>query len=199
MSLTLEDFAFAPEPSQKVPPDTVSRAQLESEKSTAYENGYQAGFDDAAQAEAKNQERIRADLARNLQELSFTFHEARAHVTQAMEPLLVQLLETVLPQLARETLITKILEELQPMVDQSADSPVELMVCPADLVAMRTHSDQFDQANVKLVEEPTLAEGQVFLRIGKIEKQIDISGAIERISQAVQALYDLNERTLKHG
>ena len=199
MTLTLEDFAFVPEPAQQAPSDTVSRTQMEAEKSTSYENGYQAGFDDAAQAEAKNQERIRADLARNLQELSFTFHEARAHVTQAMEPLLMQVLEKVLPQIARDTLVNRIFEELQPMVDQCAESPVELMVCPADLPAMRAHSEQFDHANVELVEETSLAEGQVYLRVGRIEKQIDLSGVIERISDSIHALYDLNERTLKHG
>ena len=199
MTLTLEDFAFVPEPAQQVPSETVSRTQMESEKSTSYENGYQAGFDDAAQAEAKNQERIRADLARNLQELSFTFHEARAHVTQAMEPLLVQVLEKVLPQIARDTLVSRIFEELQPMIEQSADSPVELMVCPADRAAIQVQAEAFDQANVKLVEENSLAEGQVYLRVGRIEKQIDLSGVIERISDSIKALYDLNERTLKHG
>ena len=51
MTLTLEDFAFVPEPAQQAPSDTVSRTQMEAEKSTSYENGYQAGFDDAAQAE----------------------------------------------------------------------------------------------------------------------------------------------------
>ena len=64
---------------------------------------------------------------------------------------------------------------------------------------MQAQSEQFDQANVKLVEEESLAEGQVYLRVGKIEKQIDLGSAIERISAAVHALYDLNERTLKHG
>ena len=111
----------------------------------------------------------------------------------------MQLLETVLPQLSRETLVGKILEELQPMVEECADSPVELMVCPADRAAMQVQSDQIEQANVKLVEEESLAEGQVFLRVGRIEKEIDLSGAIERITASVRALYDLNERTLKHG
>ena len=129
--LALEDFAVKSQPSEMTPSDTISRAAAEAEKVASYEQGYQAGWDDATQAQAEDQTRIGAEFARNLQELSFTFHEARAHVMQAMEPLLTELVDTVLPSLVSETLGQRILEELQPLIEDGADSPVELVVSPA--------------------------------------------------------------------
>jgi len=200
MSVLLEDFE-TPAPAQQPvkPSDLVPRAVSDADKVVAYEQGYKAGWDDAAHAEADDQERIGADFARNLQELSFTFHEARSHVIQAMEPLLTELIGTLLPQLVSETLGPKIVEELQPLIEQGADSPVELVVAPASRAALERQLADSNMSAIRLTEEPSLAEGQAYLRVGKIERQIDMAGALERISLAIRSLYALNERILDHG
>ena len=46
---------------------SVQAAAVEEAKLAAYEQGYTAGWDDAAAAQSDDQTRIRADLARNLQ------------------------------------------------------------------------------------------------------------------------------------
>jgi flagellar assembly protein FliH len=196
--LALEDFAVKSQPSE-TPAETIPRAMAEAEKVTSYEQGYQAGWDDATRAQTEDQTRIGAEFARNLQELSFTFHEARAHVMQAMEPLLTELVETVLPSLVSETLGQRILDELRPLIEDGADSPVELVVSPSSRSALQQQMDAAKTVAIRLTEEPSLAEGQVYLRIGKIERQIDMSGALANISDAIRALYSVNERTLKHA
>ena len=199
MALTLEDFETITAELAAAAANVVTRVQADSEKITAYEQGYQAGWDDAARAEAQDQTRISADFARNLQELSFTFHEARAHVIQAMEPLLNELIGTLLPELVCETLGLKILEELRPLIEAGADSPIELVVAPVSRQALEKQLAEASMASIRLSEETTLAEGQAFLRVGKIERQIDMAGALERITTAVQSLYALNEGKLKHA
>ena len=59
---------------------------LEDLRILAYEQGYTAGWDDAAAAQTDDQSRIKADFARNLQSLGFTFQEARMHVLRAIHP-----------------------------------------------------------------------------------------------------------------
>lgn len=197
--VTLEDFdveppGAAPEvtPEPAAPPDPP-------EVSAGYEDGYQAGWDDAVRAQAEDQARIGAEFARNLQEMSFTFHEARAHVIQSMEPLIDELVGTIFPALAADSLVLTIREELRPLIAESADAPVDLMVGPGGRAVLESQVAQLGNAAIRLVEEPTLVEGQAYLRIGKTERQIDLSGALERIRNAVDALYELNKRTLKHG
>ena len=79
---------------------------LEDLRILAYEQGYTAGWDDAAAAQTDDQSRIKADFARNLQSLGFTFQEARMHVLRAIHPLIQEIVSHLLPKIARENLVT---------------------------------------------------------------------------------------------
>ncbi len=197
--LTLEDFDTAVQPATAEPVADRDASLSEAERTTAYEEGYRAGWDDANRANSEDQNRIGAEFARNLQEISFTFHEARAHVIQSMEPLLNELVGCLLPGLVAETFALAVQEELRPLIAQNADAPVELIVGPGGRAILEEEVAKSAAAAVRLVEEPTLAEGQAYLRVGKVERQVDLSSALDRIRDAVTALSDLNERSLEHG
>lgn len=190
-SLLLEDFA-KPEPVTP-PPASFSEAELEARGQQAYEQGYQAGWEDALKSAAHEQERIGADFARNLQDMGFTFHEARQHVMKSLEPLLREVLHRILPQIAVDTLGQHIHEELMRIAEASCDSPVKIVISPQSLPAIRPFIDDSLTIPLEITEEPSLAEGQVYLRIGDTEKKIDVSAVIKRISQLVDTVYILNE------
>lgn len=176
------------------PAEAVEKARLE-----GYEAGYKAGWDDATRSEAEEQSRIGAEFARNLQDLGFTFHEARAHVMQALEPLLAGMVERVLPKLVSDTIGQTIVEELLPLASAAADTPIEVVVSPASRPALDALLARATAIPFTLIEEPTLAEGQVFLRSGKTERHIDFTTAVDRIGTAIEGLYDLNEKAFQHG
>ncbi|WP_172297614.1 flagellar biosynthesis protein [Pseudoruegeria sp. HB172150] len=200
--LMLEDFdTEPPAPPQAATSPAVADQTLlgEDARTAAFEEGYQAGWDDAVSAHSQDRQRIGAEFARNLQELSFTFHEARAHVLHAMEPLLNELVNTVLPGIVAETFALTVQEELRPLIASSADVPIDLVVAPGARTALEGQIAENAAAAIRLVEEPTLVEGQAFLRIGKVERQVDLSGALTQIRAAAAALHELNERTLQHA
>ncbi|WP_417262464.1 flagellar biosynthesis protein [Celeribacter sp.] len=165
----------------------------------AYEQGYKAGWDDATRAEGEDQSRIGAEFARNLQDLGFTFHEARSHVMKALEPLLTEMVSKVLPNLVNETLGQTILEELLPMAEDASDAPIQIVVSPASRPAIQRLIDDSLTIPLDIIEEPSLAEGQVYLRMGELEKKIDMDSAVEKIGKAINAVYALNEEAMKHG
>jgi flagellar biosynthesis/type III secretory pathway protein FliH len=173
--------------------EMVEQARLD-----GYEAGYKAGWDDAARAESEGQGRIGAEFSRNLQDLGFTFHEARSHVMHMLEPLLAGMVERVLPELVSRTVGQSIVEELLPLASLAADTPIEVVVSPASRPAIEP---MLAAAAVpfSLVEEPTLAEGQVFLRSGQIERHIDFTDAVDRIGAAINGLYELNEKAFRNG
>lgn len=177
-----------------VPPEAVESARL-----SGYEAGYQAGWDDASKALAEDQGRIGVEFARNLQDLGFTFQEARAHVMHALEPLLSGMVERVLPRLVSQTIGQTVLEELMPLAADAADAPIEVVVSPASRPAIEGFLSESASVPFSLIEEPTLAEGQVFLRSGTLERHIDFSSAVDRIGTAISGLYELNERAFQNG
>ncbi len=192
--------AERPAPEAAVPAaPAITPAMLEKARLEGYENGYKAGWDDAAKAEEEEQSRIGAEFARNLQDLGFTFHEARTHVMQALEPLLSGMVERVLPRLVSETIGQTIIEELMPLATAAADTPIDIVVCPASRPAIEGFLEHESAVPFKLIEEPTLSEGQVFLRAGKLERHIDFSNAVDQIGTAINGLYELNEKAFRHG
>lgn len=198
MPLKLEVFDTDPKPAKT---DTVvlNLGTLEDEKLASYEVGYKAGWDDASAAMNEEQTLIRADLSRNLQALSFTYHEARSHVLKAVEPLLLQIVGQLLPEIARETLAPFVLETLMPLAEGLGDAPVTLVINPAARPAVESLLEQATGLPLTIEEEPTLGEGQVYVRFGTVETQVDLDKATADIAAAVRGFFDLPGKDRPNG
>lgn len=198
MPLKLEVFETEAKPakSQTV---VLDRVALEDEKLAAYDSGYRAGWDDAAAAQSEDQTRIRADLARNLQSLSFTYHEARTHILKAIEPLMLQVVGRLLPEIARESLAPFVLETLMPMAEGLGDVPVKLVLNPASRAPVEALLEQATGLPVIIEEEPTLGEGQVYLKLGAAESEVDLDQATADIAAAVRGFFDLPGKDRPNG
>ncbi|WP_322867069.1 hypothetical protein U5922_013320 [Aquicoccus sp. G2-2] len=168
----------------------LSDVAIEDEKLAAFECGYKAGWDDAAKAQSDDRQRVTSDFAGNLQELSFTYHEAFGQMTRAMKPLLTQMVETLLPDVARKSLAPRIAEELGKLAGEAGQVPVEIVAAPENAALLHTLIDAEQTLPLLLIEEPTLGEGQVFLRFGEAEQQIDYAGVLKGMTTAVEAFFD---------
>lgn len=198
MALKLEVFAVA---EKKDAPSTVvlDTMALEEAKLASYDSGYSAGWEDAAAAQSDDQAKIGADLARNLQSLSFTYQEARIHVLRAIEPLLQQMVARLLPELARETLAPIVLEVLMPLAEKMADTPITLVLNPCARAGVEALLDHATGMPLTLVEEPSLGEGQVYLRLGASETHIDLDRATAEIATAVRGFFETPEKERLDG
>lgn len=190
MALKLEVFETADRPKRA---DTVvlDLSALDEAKLASFDTGYRAGWDDAAAAQTDDQSKISADLGRNLQSLGFTYQEARAHVLKAVEPLLLEIVGKLLPELARSTLAPMLLETLTPLAEGLADAPITLVVNPAARPAVEALLEQVTGLPLTIVDEPTLGEGQAWLRLGATETHVDLDSATEKIAAAVRSFFDI--------
>ena len=189
-ALRLEVFEVASEPARTTVVTDLSA--MEEARLAAYEQGFTAGWDDAVAAQADNQTLLGAEIAKNLQELSFTYQEARSHVLHAIEPLLAQMAERVLPDMARAVLAPMIVETLRPMATALADTPVTLVISPAARPAVEALIERTGALPVTIETETTLGEGQAQLRFGQSETRIDLDRAVTDIAAAVRGFFDLN-------
>lgn len=169
----------------------ISASEREEMRLAAFEKGYTAGWDDAVAAQEGEESRLRADLARNLQDLSFTYHEARIHVLRAMEPLLHDMVAKVLPAVARQSLGPIALEALRPLAEEMADAPVSVVLNPANRETVAAFLTAGEVIPLHFVEEPSLGEGQVYLRLGDAETRIDLDGVIAAIGAAISAYFEI--------
>ncbi|NTT86660.1 FliH/SctL family protein [Tabrizicola fusiformis] len=198
MALRLEVFETAAETDR---PDVLvtDTGHLEEAKLASFEAGYSAGWEDAAAALSEEQNRIRADLARNLQGLAFTYHEARDHVLRALEPLLKEMVARLLPTLARETLGQLVVETLRPMAAERAGAPLTLVINPVSRRAVELVLAENAGLPLEIEEEPSLGEGQAYLRFATSETRIDLDRAITEIIAAVRDFFALSRKEAPNG
>lgn len=180
-------------------PLTVAASDLEEARLAAYEQGYTAGWDDCVASQAEDQRRVRSDLARHLQAMSFTFHEARSHVLHALGPLFQEVVTHLLPPLAREALAPVVLETLMPIAEELVGAPLVIVLHPEARQAVEALLEMTTGLPVTLREEPSLGEGQVYLLLGEGEIRIDLDRARNEIMAAVSAFFDVTERERRHG
>jgi flagellar biosynthesis/type III secretory pathway protein FliH len=195
--LRLEIFDTAPTADGDLP--LVEVSAVEEAKIASYEQGYSAGWEDASAAQQGDQSRIRADLARSLQSLSFTFQDARSHVLQAIRPLILEMTNRLLPQIARDALGPMVLDALMPLAEELADAPLTLVLNPA--VRDRVEGLVAEATGLPMVieDELSLSEGQVYIRLGPKEQKVDLDRVTSEITAAVRGFFNLSEKDQSHG
>ncbi|MFN4098364.1 MAG: flagellar biosynthesis protein [Pararhodobacter sp.] len=172
-------------------PALLMPEELEELRLNAYERGYVAGWEDSGrQAEADEVTR-RAAIERQAEQLNFTYHEARGHVLKSVEPLLAAMVETVLPVLARATVVPLTVEQLMPLAHSAADAPLVLRVAPGARAAFVTALQGLVLPPFNIIETPELGEGQAEFALGSAETRIDLNGAVEAIGGVIDRFYQL--------
>jgi flagellar assembly protein FliH len=177
----------------------VSEAEVEAVRREAYENGFQAGATDAVAALHADEARLSAELVARLQDMSFGFHEASAHVIANVVPVLKSIVGTVLPKVMAETVGHTILEAAEPLVAEAAGIPVRVLCAPAEVSAVRAVIGENADVPFVIVEDPSLAPGSATLKLGDAERRVDVAGVLEHITASIDAVMDLNARKTANG
>ncbi|MBL3568947.1 hypothetical protein BV509_04475 [Rhodovulum sulfidophilum] len=198
--LLLEDFSnHGARPRAGREPDPAPVEDTQQVRLDAYEEGYRAGWDDATAAEAESRARIGADFEKTLQELSFSYHEARTHVMEALEPLLTAMVDRVLPDLARQGFARKVVEIALELAEAEANTPLQLRVCPENRDALEELAGADPGLPLQIVDDATLGPGQALLRGGAGEREIDIDGMLAAIRSALNDFMTTEEEARRHG
>lgn len=162
--------------------------QLEAVKAQAYEAGYTSGWDDAIASDKTSRLRMEAEFERNIQNLAFTFGEAVTHVRSELRQFLETITDQFLPTIAPDILREHVRSELLKFGEELTDIPVELVASPDcnPTVAEMLKSDF--AMEITLIEDADLSEGQVYLRLGTREMEINLNPLMKAVSAQLAAL-----------
>ncbi len=196
----LEDFG-TPSTARTARTDgpALDESEVEAQKLESFEAGYRAGWDDAVKAHAEDHTRVSSAFGQNLQDLSFTYHEAYSQVVTAMTPLLEEMVNVLLPQIARDGLGQHIVTQLKDMAREVGSFEVVIAVAPVNAPAVAALLEEDFGFPLRLQEDDTLGEGQADIRFGETEKQIDLSDVLRTVSEAVQGFAHENRRQRANG
>lgn len=188
MSIThmLEDFSGSDD-NHNI---SISDLTLEEQRLEAFENGYKAGWDDAVKAAKDDARRISSDFAGNLQDISFTLQEAQSGLLTALRPLLSSMVNSILPELARQSLGARVLETLDGLAREALDGPLEIVTAPPNIDALQTLIETRGIENVQITAEPSLGEGQVHVRAPGREQEINLDAVLSQIDAATTGFFE---------
>ena len=184
--LRLEVFEQPDEPET---PSLLMPEDLEDLRLNAYERGYSAGWEDAMRQADDEASAQRAALARMAEGLSFTFHEAQAHLLGALEPLLHAIAAQVLPVMAREALVQAVTEALMPVAADLAATPLVLRVPEGTRAAFEAGLEGLALPPIELIECSDLPEGVAEFASGARQSRVDLAGIAAELAESIARFY----------
>lgn len=195
--LRLETFDNTQGPATSVV--VLDPAEIEEMRVQAYENGYRAGWDDASSSHAAERAEVHAEVGRNLQAMSFTYHEARAQLLRALEPLLHDIAAQLLPEVARAALPGHVAALLLPLAEQATEVPVVLAVHPDARAEVEALISMPSGLPLVIEENAGIAPGQASLRLSETETRIDLEAAVTAITALIRDFFVNPAREMNHG
>lgn len=197
MALSLEVFETDPNAAQGL--IVLDQTAFAREKASSFDDGYRAGIKAAAEMEVVQAARSKTDLSQHLQKLSFTYHEAQAHVLTALRPLLQHMVDQILPQIARESMAPLVVETLIPLASRLGHAPLVLRVNPAMCSAVQVAIEAHTSLPLTIQGDPGLGDGQVHLQFGTAEADVDLDQATADIAAALRDFYALSGKDRLYG
>lgn len=170
-------------------PALLMPEEIEDLRLNAYERGYVAGWDDGGKQTDADESTRRATIERRIEQLNFTYHEARGHLLKAIEPLIGAIVSCVVPAAARASVVPLAIEQLMPLAHAATEVPITLRISTGDRIAYETAFAGLILPPIDLVETGDLAQGQAEFTFGALETHIDLTHAAEAVRRAVTSFY----------
>lgn len=170
----------------------MSADQSAEAKLASFEDGYKAGWEDAIKATEDESSRLSDDLVQRFEDLSFTYHEAHAKLTGAMQPLLTRFVTKLLPDVMHKALQAQLVDQIKSLIEAQSENAIEVAVAPENQEVIETLLADRLSVPFAVKAETALTAGQIYLRVNQTEREINLDEVLAGISQALDAfLHDL--------
>lgn len=166
----------------------------------AFEEGYKAGWDDGTTAQADQANAISDEFAKNLQELSFTYHEVHHQAQTAFSRFLSEFVAQIVPAFLQHANASSILDQLSDLALSDNASEVKLTCSDQRVEFIKRIATKEIPMPISVVTDPGLNKDEVQLTVGNETRQIDFGAVAKEIQQVLMALsHNLSEGSNDHA
>ncbi|CUH40665.1 hypothetical protein JSE7799_03400 [Jannaschia seosinensis] len=179
-ALSLEDFGA----DDVTPQVTVPEVKTDDR----FDEGYNAGRDEALAGIEAEQSRISESLAKGLNDAIAARRDAVGGTIAALEPALREIFDKLLPHAAEKAFVGILVDELRELARSAADR-LSLRVAPEETAAIGNLLKRTDlgELQVDVVGEPTLSMSQALIRWPGQERRIDLEETLGALDSALDA------------
>lgn len=193
----LEDFTSRrPQDAEQ---HVLTEGELEDIRLSAFETGYGAGWDDALKSQTGRSTEISESLVQAINEMSFSFHEARQQMTRDLAPVFDELFNAVFPEMLRATLGLQIREHVIKYATSGDSMPARICVHPNQVDPLNAAVSGTLQNAAKIIGDPNLDEAEAYLSLGTREIHINCPDLLTQIRTGLEAVFRSMKDTADHG
>lgn len=186
--VALEAFDLPPDPKETDP-----------EPGEDWRAGHATGLADGLAMAAMRQDVLSDGAAQAINDLVFTYAEARAQVLAALQPLIGTIMDRLLPELGRATLLPLLVERIMAVAAEHSAMPVVIRVPPSTAPALITLMQTFPEPKPGILADASLEEGQALIAAAEQENMVDLEGLVTEIRQTLEAFTDETQQEMRHG
>lgn len=186
----LEDFGRRPSAKIVGEPGTSPKAP------DRFDEGYNAGWDDAMARLEEEQARIGEELGRNLMTIERDHLAARQDLVADLEPALRDIFDKLLPHAVERSFLSNLLEEVDLALAATTDQ-LCILVSPEELAPMLRLLERADipPTRAHVIAEPALALSQAMIRWSGQERRLDLEGVLTDLDAALDTYFSTLDRT----
>ncbi len=166
-----------------------SDLQIQEEKLESFEDGYKSGWDDAVAAQQEENLSISKELGNKIQEISFTYHEARSALSRELREIIEPVLNSLFPMIAKETLPSHIAEQVSKLASDALHQEIEIVTSSSSAIHLNRLCESVIEPPFVLVPDENLLDEQIFVRVGRHEREIDFDSWISEIHCTLEAFF----------
>lgn len=178
---------------------TMSAEEVEDLKLHSFEGGFQAGWEEALKAQAETSSHVSEGLAASLQSASFEYNELSNSLQTAVQTIMAEVVDTVLPLAARASLGSHICEQIKSITKDALDRSVEIVVSPGREAAVHDVLTGELSEPFKVVVDPMMSPNQACLRLGSKEIDVNLDKTVAEIASAVGSFFDTQQSKVNDG
>lgn len=160
-----------------------------------YDEGYNAGWDDAIAHVEEMQTHIGEQLSERLSALDRSRSEITGDLVAALEPAFRDIFDQLLPRTAERAFLPCLVEEAVDVL-RDATQELRIMVTPEDVSALEALLERAgigpDRATV--AAEPALAMSQALIRWAGQERRIDFDAVLEGLDTSLDTFFATLDR-----
>jgi flagellar assembly protein FliH len=178
-ALRLEDFGHGAEPAPV--------ADRMHPPADGFDQGYKAGWEDATARISEENGQIGETLADGLRAVMQTREEVTRDVLDALEPLLRDLFDKVLPHGARRSFVPILVQEAERAIEDASN--LSILVAPEDVAALEALIERSERLHgvVTVKGEAALSLSQALLQWRGGERRVDLEAVLSDLDAALDA------------
>lgn len=165
-----------------------------------FDDGYNAGWEDATHAHKKVQEKLRVELSEAIQSQTFTFQEARIAVLSDLESVIESMVRQVLPKMMYRQFGNHVVEAFHELIVRHAPEFITIRIPPDARNDVEMLLPPDTDMKLEIEEDASLEAGQCRFEAGSSETELDLTDTLKAMNDLVSDYFSqLPNRKVSNG